>query len=325
MSATAPWASHYEVPRAAHEGRSDGHSASRRGSSRERVAGSDGRVQRGAYLGDQDEPQPARGSVGSGQDSEADWKRPRTLAPPWAAGGGQEMILSSPAQGRKVSFVIEKPAYFNVEDAPSAVPTSRSDRSWEAGENRPRPTTPAAPPVLRQPGALASRPRTPAAHALPGRQSMDLGEDSDRAEVASNRSHSSKPDLRPHTPAAPLAGGSQQYAHAAPDHADELDTAPLRFVKAAEAALQGQPAAVREIGDGVDSMAMRAVDAGSQGASVAEPGIWNTSPPPSGKGRDAYGVVATKGKTPSRGRGAAVGRGGSRGAESARDRAKGTL
>ena len=56
-------------------------------------------------------------------DSDDGWKRPSTLAPTWVAGGGQEMLLSSPAQVRKVSFVLSRPAYYNVEDAPSAVPS----------------------------------------------------------------------------------------------------------------------------------------------------------------------------------------------------------
>ena len=71
-------------------------------------------------------------------------------------------MLSSPAQGRKVSFVLSKPTLYNVEDAPSAVPTSTSERTWTAGSC---PTTAAvAPTVLRQPGGgTSSRPRTPAA------------------------------------------------------------------------------------------------------------------------------------------------------------------
>ena len=321
MSA-APWATHYELPPAAGL---DGRSARRHESGRERESGGGGRVH-GSFLGGEDENLPYSGSVGSGQDSDAGWKRPRTLAPPWAAGGGQEMILSSPAQGRKVSFVIEKPAFYNVEDAPSAVPTSRSDRSWEAGDNRRRPTTPAAPPVLRQPGALASRPRTPAGRGplSAERQSLDLGE-----EVAGDMAGSYTPDLRPPTPSAVGEGAHEQYARPAPDmhssHADERDTAPLRFVKAAEAALQGPQAPAQSIGDGVNRAVVSTVDAGGDAASVAEAGTWNLAPPPSGRGKDAYGVPTARGRPPTGGRGAAAGRGAGMGAESARDRAKGVL
>lgn len=34
--------------------------------------------------------------------SSGDWKRPKTMAPKWAAGGGQELLVPSPSQGRKV-------------------------------------------------------------------------------------------------------------------------------------------------------------------------------------------------------------------------------
>ena len=96
-------------------------------------------------------------------DSDDGWKRPSTLAPPWVAGGGQEMLLSSPAQGRKVSFVLSRPAYYNVEDAPSAVPSRKSDRHWRhADDGYWRPQTPAAAPVLRPPVASLARPHTPA-------------------------------------------------------------------------------------------------------------------------------------------------------------------
>jgi len=321
----APWATHYDVPgprdSRVNTGPSNGRGGSREGSADR----SSGRGRAGVPGPYRDDYAPSRAGPTAGfsadnrrahaaavaanppsenaavlgsENSDAGWKRPRTLAPPWAAGGGQEMILSSPAQGRKVSFVIEKPAYYNVEDAPSAVPTSRSDRSWSAGDSRSRPTTPAAPPVLRgAPGVLALRPRTPApphGQALP-RESVDLGDGS---------ADGGTPQWRPDTP--------------------ERDTGPLQFVKEAEASLlERSPAGHVVTPRSVASMATTAVDAGDEMASaVAEPGIWNTSPPPSGRGRDAYGV-AIRGRPPTTGsRGSGGGRGVGRGAESARDRAK---
>jgi hypothetical protein len=186
---STPWASDYEVPETKDTRNSGRTSNSREGRSSARgtpnstSAGGENiprAVRAGeSFLGDAP-PRAAPGGSLQGQstvDSDGDWKRPRTLAPPWAAGGGQEMLLSSPAQGRKVSFVLGKPTYYNVEDAPSAVPTSKSERSWTSAESRSRPITPAAPPVLKLPaGAVSLRPRTPAAPSLsrPGTGSSAL-------------------------------------------------------------------------------------------------------------------------------------------------------
>eukprot|EP00960_Hanusia_phi_P040163 754283-Hanusia_phi.AAC.1 len=56
----------------------------------------------------------------------AGWKRPKTIAPPWAVGGGQELLVSSPEPGRKVSFLVSGPAYFDINDPPSNISSSSS-------------------------------------------------------------------------------------------------------------------------------------------------------------------------------------------------------
>jgi hypothetical protein len=53
------------------------------------------RHQRGDHDVQQDD-----GGVGVAQNS--DWKRPATMAPSWVRGGGQDLIVPSPSQGRKV-------------------------------------------------------------------------------------------------------------------------------------------------------------------------------------------------------------------------------
>ena len=206
----APWATHYPSPGEAPQGVANVRSASgvRRDSDRDRGSANDSirgdrRVHhvaaRGVSFGDE------RAALGAAFRTESDdgWKRPSTLAPPWVAGGGQEMLLSSPAQGRKVSFVLSRPAYYNVEDAPSAVPSRKSDRHWRhADDGYWRPQTPAAAPVLRPPVTSMARPPTPAspsAHGPNGRPSWAIEEGPAR--------------LRPQTPGA-LAAALPEDARA---------------------------------------------------------------------------------------------------------------
>ena len=169
--ALAPWATHYPSPGEAPQGVANVRSTPgvRRDSDRDRGSANDGisgdrRVHHGAARGVSfGDERAAPGAAFRTADSDDGWKRPSTLAPPWVAGGGQEMLLSSPAQGRKVSFVLSRPAYYNVEDAPSAVPSRKSDRHWQhADDGYRRPQTPAAAPVLRPPVASLARPHTPA-------------------------------------------------------------------------------------------------------------------------------------------------------------------
>lgn len=94
MSSTPPWALHYEPPGPA--AGASGSSGSSRGSS---AIGSHhpprasvrqgGGAPNAAFVGD--------GHAGARQEtaggSDGEWKRPRTLAPPWAAGGGQAKFL----------------------------------------------------------------------------------------------------------------------------------------------------------------------------------------------------------------------------------------
>lgn len=96
-SLSAPWASHYESPGpASGAGGSRGSSGGSRGSSADgshrpplASARQGGGAPNEAYLGD--------GRAGARQEtaggSDGEWKRPRTLAPPWAAGGGQAKWL----------------------------------------------------------------------------------------------------------------------------------------------------------------------------------------------------------------------------------------
>ena len=75
-SSAPPWALHQEGER------QDNAQASQRGSTNVM-----------ATKGAANHSQPYAGDV---------WKRPKTIAPPWAVGGGQELLVSSPEPGRKV-------------------------------------------------------------------------------------------------------------------------------------------------------------------------------------------------------------------------------
>ena len=362
-SRTPPWASHYGSPGrqspgtgapGAAAGRAGSRGSSADVSHRPPAAAAESAVA-ASFLGD--ERAVAHG--GSRQEhtagSDGEWKRPRTLAPPWAAGGGQEMMLSSPAQGRKVSFVLSKPTFYNVEDAPSAVPTSTSERTWTAGA---RPITPAAPTVLRQPGGgTSSRPRTPAAprhdgfaqqrpptgrpssERPPPRESVEpdgsapYGVDDDARGGQYDGGY--EPAGRAYTPAAATGSFDAGAGHAdaaragtaSPGRDVSGDTPALQFVREAEAALRRPSAGAQRAEGSVDLSSYPgtpAMQAQSGGAHVAETAQWNTAPPSSGRGRDAYGVEK-RGRTPQgpgrggRGGGGDVGAGG-RGSD--RERAK---
>ena len=98
MSLSAPWASHYESPGpAVGAGGSRGSSGGSRGSSADgshrpplASARQGGGASNTAYPRD-GVVSGARQETAGGSDGE--WKRPRTLAPPWAAGGGQAKFL----------------------------------------------------------------------------------------------------------------------------------------------------------------------------------------------------------------------------------------
>jgi hypothetical protein len=60
-------------------------------------------------------------SVSKTNDPASGWKRPESMAPTWALGGGHELVITSPSAGRKVSFLITGPAYFDVNEAPASV------------------------------------------------------------------------------------------------------------------------------------------------------------------------------------------------------------
>lgn len=66
----------------------------------------------------------------AGQQPE--WRRPQTMAPSWVRGGGEDLIVPSPNQGRKVAFMISGPAFFDREAAPSSL--GQAPRS--AGQRR---------------------------------------------------------------------------------------------------------------------------------------------------------------------------------------------
>ena len=316
-AAGTPWASHFEQPEQPAQLEQvqrdfEGRRGSRGGTnSRNRMEQSTEE----AYLGDERLSSRA-GSAGSRQaaaDGDGDWKRPRTLAPPWAAGGGQEMLLSSPAQGRKVSFVLGKPAFYNVEDAPSAVLTSKSERTWTPGDGLSRPSTPAAPPVLRLPAGASSRPQTPTPpapsqvpHRRPtgrpgtGRPPPAERESIDHDGDSSMSANSSYNDPRA-SAASPGAGG-------------ESDTPALQFVKQAESALlvndtTATPApahggGLREGATVLGYPGAAAMDNQRGGSSVAEQAKWSTAPSPRGRGKDAYVVEKKRvgGRTPRGGR-----------------------
>ena len=218
------------------------------------------------------------------------------------------MLLSSPVQGRKVTFVLSKPAFYNVEDAPSAVPTRKGDRNWTpAADKHPRPKTPAVPSVLKIPGgAISSRAQTPmhlgavsqpppgrpGTGRLPGsaKESDNYGEYSMTAvEVLPGSSgHGIGPResaaRRPQTPGAlhTYAGASD----ASTAEGGEEETAALRFVRQAEAALRN--ATHRE---GMEQQ-QRSSYPGQAGMDVPGGGTSSTI----SKGKDAHGDSRTAGR-----------------------------